>query len=255
MSKISNWHKEHLRIKNKTTKEIKKSLSSLVKTHHFYKNRTIRSIKKFQNNFITQHLRYKKNTEKKIRKTQKKYNKWFNNNKPKIFLTLATTGMILIAFGSLSIFYRRTILSFKVSPIVVVDVDLRKPQPTMIRFDNLDIQVPIMPAKIEDGIWQTSDTHATHLETSMRPGEGGNIVIYGHNKKDIFAPLKRVGRGQIINLENNKGSSYQYQVTDIQIVTPDQIEVVLPTDHEQLTVYTCTGWFDSLRLVIRALPL
>lgn len=249
------YQSQHLKNKKNTTKKIRKFISNFNKEHQQIKKTTIQTINKFIKNYHRQHLFYKKKTAKIINQKNKLFYKWIAKHRAKIYLVLVSFGILMISFGSLSILYRRTILSFQVSPTVITQADLRSPQPQKITLENLDIQVPIIEAKIIDGIWQTSETQATHLDTSMRPGENGNIVIYGHNKKDIFGHLNQVSKGQKITITNTEDEKFLYIVTDKSIVNPDQIEAVLPTDREELTVYTCTGWFDSKRLVIKALPL
>ena len=45
---------------------------------------------------------------------------------------------------------------------------------------------------------------------------------------------------------------YEYMVNEILIVNPDQIDVINPTQDETLTLYTCSGYFDTQRLVVKA---
>lgn len=249
------YQSQHLKNKKNTTKKIRKFIDSFANEHRQVKSLTIKNINKFTKDYQRHHLFYKKKTIKFVNRQNKLIRKWKEKHRSQIYLGLVTIGILLISFGSLSIFYRRTILSFQVSPTVITRADLRSPLPTSIIFENLKIEIPIIEAKIEDGIWQTSDSHATHLDTSMRPGEKGNIVIYGHNKKKLFAPLGQISKGQKISVVNSQNEKYQYLVVEKFVVKPEQIEAVLPTNREELTVYTCTGWFDSQRLVIKALPL
>jgi LPXTG-site transpeptidase (sortase) family protein len=178
--------------------------------------------------------------------------KWLH--RPTTYLILGIIGFNLILVGSLYLAYRKTILSFQVAPSVVAEAHLRAAEPTQIMIPTTQIELPIIPAQIKDGIWETSETNATHLYTSARPTEGGNIVIYAHNRRNMFADLKNVKVGETINLKTEKGI-YTYQVSERLVVNPNQVESVLPTDHEVLTVYTCTGPFDSKRLVLKATPI
>jgi LPXTG-site transpeptidase (sortase) family protein len=173
---------------------------------------------------------------------------------PKIFLVLIIVGINMVILGGVYLSYRKTILSFQVAPTVTAPVHLRAARPSHIVINRVGVDLNVTPAAIENGIWQTSQTDATHLVDSARPSEGGNVVVYGHNTKKIFAPLHQVKTGDIITLTTEDGRAHEYQIDQITTVTPDQIEVVLPTDHEVLTVYTCTGWLDSKRLIIKAKP-
>lgn len=150
--------------------------------------------------------------------------------------------------------YHQTILSFKTSPSIVADAHLRAAVPTEIVIKNAGINLPITQAAITDGVWQTSDTTATHLNTSARPLEGGNIVVYGHNLRKIFGNLTKVNIGDSLLLNTQDGKQIEYVVEEKSVVSPEDIAQVLPTDHEVLTVYTCTGFLDSKRLVLKAVP-
>ena len=53
--------------------------------------------------------------------------------------------------------------------------------------------------------------------------------------------------------ENIRTSSwYSYEVVDIKEVYPNQTEVIEETDDETLTLYTCSGFADSKRLIVVA---
>jgi len=173
---------------------------------------------------------------------------------PLWFLLLAYLGTTLIMASGFYFLYRQTILSFKVSPTVVSEAHLRADRPKRIKIDRVEIQTEILPASITDGIWETSDSTATHLTTSSRPSEGGNVVIYAHNQKPLFANLHQARQGDLITVETEDNRAFQYRIDSITVVDPSQINLVLPTDHEVLTVYTCTGFLDSKRLVVQATP-
>lgn len=170
-----------------------------------------------------------------------------------VFMVVCFIGQLLFATG-LYLLYHQTMLSFKVAPSVIVDSQLRGPEPMRIQIQRTGIDLPIIPAQIKDGVWETSAITATHLSTSARPHEEGNIIIYAHNKKDMFGPLLWTQVGDEITLTSQDNQQFTYQVTKTQTVKPEEVEVVLPTNHEELTLYTCTGFLDSLRFVVKAKP-
>lgn len=178
----------------------------------------------------------------------------FHFSRRTIALMMITVGVNLMLLSGLYLLYRQTILSFKATPQYVVEADLRTAEPSTIEISDVKLKQLVTPAEIVNGVWQTSDQSATHLATSARPGERGNIVIYGHNVSDIFQKLHQVKIGQIITLKTSDGLQHEYKVTVTKRVKPDQIEVVLPTDYEVLTVYTCIGFLDSERWVVQAEP-
>lgn len=164
-------------------------------------------------------------------------------------------GLHLIAAGFFYQKYRQTVLSFRVAPSFQLVSQQREAEPVEMKIESIGINLSIVPAQIVEGMWQTSDTDLTHLATSARPGERGNTVIYGHNRWGILAGLKNIKIGDQIIVKSEDDSIRNYSVEEILVVSPDQIEVVLPTEEEVLTLYTCTGFLDSKRLIVKAHPL
>jgi LPXTG-site transpeptidase (sortase) family protein len=161
-------------------------------------------------------------------------------------------GVQLMLASGWYILYRKTILSFQVAPIVAAES--HQETPISIDIEDHSINLPIIPATINEGIWPVDDHNALHLATSAYPGERGNIVIYGHNTAPVFGNLKKVAVGDTIKVTTDTDVVHTYVVKEVLTVKPSDIEVVLPTDHEVLTVYTCIGWLDSQRLVLKAYP-
>jgi|SRR5579859_1457041 len=170
------------------------------------------------------------------------------------FLAIFILGANLLAIGLIYKAYLNTTLSFEVAPVTQLDISQRRSTPVRVEIPSQSIDLPIFEAKIVKGIWETSEKGATHLDTSARPGESGNTVIYGHNLLRLFGRIQRMKDGDLITVRTQDGGSYTYVVTQTQVVKPNQIDVVLPTKYEVLTLYTCTGFLDSQRFVIHAKP-
>lgn len=168
-------------------------------------------------------------------------------------LLVIFAGLIVFSYGAYRYFSVR-ILSFTKAPPETSAVN-RAEIPTRITIKDLDIDLPIEEGFIKDDVWQIADRATSHLNTSARPGEGGNIVIYGHNKKVIFGSLPFARIGAKITITDKSGKAFNYKVTDKLYVNPNRVDLLYPTNHEELTIYTCTGLFDSQRFVIKAVPL
>ncbi len=160
---------------------------------------------------------------------------------------------LLVAVGWFWL-YRQTILSFQVAPKVVATTQYRAPLPTKVKIKSAQIEVPLIVSHITNGTWETTKKGASFLSDSARPGEGGNIVMYGHNTLDIFGRMRSLKPGETIHVQVADGNWYEYRVESTSIVKPHQIDAVLPTKTEILTLYTCTGWMDSQRFIVRAVP-
>jgi LPXTG-site transpeptidase (sortase) family protein len=172
--------------------------------------------------------------------------------KQKPFL-LILFGLFILSFG-LTSYYRLRILSFTKPPEEAETV-FKGELPVQITIPSIEIDLPVEVGEIKDGLWQVSSKNATFLSSSARPGTGGNVVIYGHNKKVIFGNLPYLSLGQKIYLKMANDEIYAYEAYKKDFTSPDKIELVSPTDHEELTVYTCWGLLDLQRVVIKAKPL
>ena len=171
----------------------------------------------------------------------------------KVYLILGLVGLLLSAGGIWYIIYSRGVLSFSEIP---VEYYIPSPQPAVpvsITFPDINLEVPVRENEIKDGIWQISESGASHLSVSAYPGQTGNIIIYGHNKTAIFGRIRQLKTGYLILLATDKGN-YTYIIDEILSVTPEELDVIRPTRTETLTVYTCTGFLDSKRFVVRAHP-
>lgn len=174
-----------------------------------------------------------------------------------VFLFAAFLGVFLILTGWY-LDYRKNILSFYITPVVAESPseNSRFSIPVAIKIPDAGIDISIQETQIIDGVWEISQESANYLKTSARPGGGGNVIIYGHNKSEIFGNIiDRARIGQVIEVVAKDGKTHSYKVEGVETVKPNYIETVLPTDYEVLTVYTCSGLLNSERVVLKATPL
>ncbi len=170
-------------------------------------------------------------------------------------------GLILILVGvfclgiifSLRIYQksREKILSFSRLPKFEEEIseDLF---PSQIQIPKVKIDLLISPAKAKNEIWEISKDGVSYLLGSGVPGRNGNSVIYGHNKNNLFGPIRWLKVGDEIRIKNRKGEEFLYKVKETKTVSPENIEVLAPTKDPALTLYTCTGFMDSQRFVVVA---
>ncbi len=170
------------------------------------------------------------------------------------FMVLFVVGINMIVIGALYNLYRQTILSFQAVPVTTFSLNQRTPIPIRVQIPSQKIDLPITEAAIHNGVWDTSQTSATHLDSSARPAEQGNIVIYGHNLVRLFGKIRGMKKGDAISVISQDGTVHHYVVDLTETVKPDDIQVVLPTSREELTLYTCTGFLDTLRFIVKAKP-
>lgn len=170
----------------------------------------------------------------------------------------------LLTFGILGIFLAKSLhqesltyqkyLSKIIDKSISVEAEEIKKgiNPIQLTIDSFNISLPVISSSISEGVWEVNDEVANHLSSSAKIGEDSNIVIYGHNKWAVLGKIKNIKAGDVITLVGQNALVYQYQVFETLTVTPEEIEHVLPTDTEQLTIYTCSGFADTKRFIIKA---
>lgn len=124
--------------------------------------------------------------------------------------------------------------------------------PLNITIDRLNLTLPIKEATVSANDWQVYDDAVSWLKGSGNLG-GGNIVLYGHNSKTFFGKIIQLGVGDQIVVSGAARDkiyivekSYQTNRWDLSAITASD---------EQLTMYTCSGWFDANRWFVIAKPL
>lgn len=182
--------------------------------------------------------------------SRKKVFEKIKKNRLPILLLLA--GCFLI---SLPLLYKPHGASKPSSPIHIDAKLLQKKDsaapPIGILIPGLSVDLPIKESKVINGYWEVADSTANHGEGSASPGENGNIVIFAHAKPNLFAPLRDIKKGDTIYILTND-KWYRYSVKETKLVDPSQTEVIKPTTSEVLTLYTCSGFLDSKRLIVKA---
>jgi sortase A len=116
--------------------------------------------------------------------------------------------------------------------------------------------------------WVVPENEAGWHVNSAHPGEGGNIVISGHNNSAggrVFRNLEELEVGNRVTLVTDDGESYDYQISDKEIVrafgasseTLNYLhQIMQPTETERLTLISCwPSWTNTHRLIIIATPL
>lgn len=173
----------------------------------------------------------------------------------RLAVSLLAAGLVLlIVAGALQYFRDR---SLRVDAQVMQQYSPVPPgapgPPTRIKVADL-INIPVEGHNYSNGQWTVSETVASYLTQSAKPGEPGNIIVYGHNRPQIFSPLTKTKVGDEVILTTDDGRERRYAVRTIREVDPSQVESLQPTPTETLTIYTCSGFLDSKRFIVIATP-
>lgn len=95
---------------------------------------------------------------------------------------------------------------------------------------------------------------AGHLEGTALPGGPGNVAIAAH-RDTFFHALRDIRHRDVIALNTLRGS-YQYEVESVEIVEPDNIEVLADSPNPTLTLVTCYPFYyvglAPKRFIVRA---
>lgn len=138
------------------------------------------------------------------------------------------------------------------SPEPVKDVIREDDYPNGILIPKVGVDLEVLPAKVINDDWQIATDSASYLLESGIPGKKGNVVIYGHNQNFLFGPILWLVEDDIIKIIDKKGKEFSYQVIETKTVTPEMVGILSPTQDPTLTLYTCTGWLDKERFVVKA---
>jgi len=123
--------------------------------------------------------------------------------------------------------------------------------PEKVVIPDLDIDLTVKPSRLIDGYWEVFSDSAGWGEGSGEPGKPGNQVIFAHARDGLFKPLNKASVGMNVYVLTKK-EWFSYEITNIKEVLPNQTEVIKPTDDEILTLYTCSGFADTKRLIVTA---
>lgn len=104
-----------------------------------------------------------------------------------------------------------------------------------IRISSINLELPVYYGAsytiLKSGI--------AHDENSYFPGEGGSIIMAGHNFKTFLANLPNAKIGDKIELETTYGT-FNYEIYDTKIVQETAVEEVpIQKENEILMLYTC----------------
>lgn len=153
----------------------------------------------------------------------------------------------------------------KVPPlnVEVFPIDMR------VVIPRINQNVPVVGVKNENLVARKWDDLEKDMQNALQngvvhypgtalPGDNGNVVITGHSSyyawdsgrfKDVFALLHDVKMGDKIVIYFNQ-KKFIYEVFEIKKVSPKDVDVLAPTNSEQLTLITCTPMGTNLRRLI-----
>lgn len=110
-----------------------------------------------------------------------------------------------------------------------------------LKISKLNIDLPIKFGDSKDILIDSIG----HTSTSFLPGEGGTILMSGHNSKSMLENLKNISNGDKIIIETTYGV-FTYEVENIKIMKLSQYNEIKIEEKEKLILYTCYPFSDIL---------
>jgi LPXTG-site transpeptidase (sortase) family protein len=167
---------------------------------------------------------------------------------------LILTGILCYLAGTYLIIERNSPsrLSFKDYKIDYRKIPANNP-PVRIIIRELNIDLPVIPAKIQNNNWETTTNGASYLISSALPGETGNSIIYAHDWASLFGPLNQAERGMTVDIEYKDKTNKSFVIIGSALVSDRESSILDKTPDKRLTLFTCAGFLDSKRLVTVAI--
>lgn len=135
-----------------------------------------------------------------------------------------------------------------------------KGQPNNLSIPSLGIQAPIIyvDEKSESVYQDALQRGVVHFPGTAKPGEPGNIYIFGHSSdyvfskgdyKAVFALLPKIEIGATVQISDEQGNEYSYEVLESFATASDDLSVLDQRDYQKrlLTVQTSYPIGTALR--------
>ncbi len=146
------------------------------------------------------------------------------------------------------------------APIISTPVHTQLPPVTAPIPKTNQLIIPAMD--LNQLIYQGQSVYTVNKGVWIRPNgstpnKGSNTIMVGHrltytDPEGVFYFLNKLQIGDPIQVDW-QGVAYNYKVTSISVVNPQDISIESPTPDSRLTLYTCTPlWSLKDRLVVVA---
>jgi hypothetical protein len=131
------------------------------------------------------------------------------------------------------------------------DIEPGQPgEPTRIVIDAVGMDQQIVSVGLDKKrVPIVPDHEVGWYNLSAQPGQGDNIVLWGHVLRfrqtpkipAPFARIKEVKPGASVVLYDQAGKAHNYVVKQQIWVLPNEVEYILPTNKEMITLVSCIG--------------
>jgi LPXTG-site transpeptidase (sortase) family protein len=144
---------------------------------------------------------------------------------------------------------KKALLAEQLRELPILDL----PHPTHI-YIQWFVDTAITDGTVLNDNWTLSSDKAIYVISSARPSTNGNIVIYGHNTREVLGNIRALKGYERITLTLSNGEQRIYKVTRMHQVLPTDVSWIQTTTKETLTLFTCAGFADAERFMVQAEP-
>ncbi|MBO9324545.1 MAG: class F sortase [Roseiflexus sp.] len=122
--------------------------------------------------------------------------------------------------------------------------------PVRLVIDAIDLDRVLIPVGLDaNRVPVVPDHDVGWYRLGAMPGQGDNIVLWGHVLRfrktphipAPFARLKELSPGATVILIDERGVEHRYTVTRQVWATPDEVHYMLPQGREMVTMISCIG--------------
>lgn len=162
-----------------------------------------------------------------------------------LFLLICGSSIIMFAGWNLfkqtylvgKLFFKKPAVNFTEKKITINNTLVKTPDNNTnigtIEIPSINIEYPIIHGLDDEALSQGVE----HDSRTPMPGQNNNPVLAGH-RDTVFTKLGDVKIGDTVTLKLYYGT-FNYKVSKIRIVNADDTTVIVSSDKEMLTIYTC----------------
>ena len=101
-----------------------------------------------------------------------------------------------------------------------------------------------------DGGWDLLlQRSMVHYHGSAAPGQSGNDIVAFHREPQ-FEHIDRLAVGDLVAVQDRACHTWHYRITQRSVLAPDAITQLGPTQDAELTLITCTPWFQDYDRIV-----
>lgn len=171
-------------------------------------------------------------------------------------------ALVLIMLGLLglapSVYIRHTLSRSNVAqavpsqrpPKILFQAATLSGKPVRLQVPSVGLDVVVLDGDydFQKQVWNLTEDKAHFATISDIPNnEAGNTYIYGHNRKEVLAPLFAMTWNAVAYLYTENGHKFTYAYTDSKAVKPTDTSIFSYQGPPVLTAQTCSGTFAQNR--------